>query len=141
MATAGMRLNLYLPARMARWWDDAGESRSARGVQMIDRLSEALRRTAIAERFSAEEAAALREGCSGWVAEPAAVVFGGVALELRSRGLGTPALFSKLEQLTPLEEVALVEWLEGVERHAANVMRQLTIARELDGSLVANASE
>ena len=115
MRKAGIRLSLYLPERMARGWHGAPGKQSARGVKMLDRMAEALRRSAIADRFAETELAMMREACRGWVAEPAAAVFGGIALELKGRGLGTPPLFEKLAALTPFDEVALVELIARLE--------------------------
>ena len=116
MASAGIRLNLYLPARMARGWDGSPGNRSARGVQLLDRMAEALRRSSIIDRFTEAELAVMRQACRGWVAEPATAVFGGVALELKGRALSTPPLLEKLAALSPFDEIALVEWIERQDR-------------------------
>lgn len=106
------RQNVYFPDPIIDYLSGA-ESLSGRVTQIIDRYRETLRRTRIAERFDESEMLTIRRACHGWWAEPAATIFGGIALELEDSG-APPALVAKVGELTPWEQVALLEHVEGL---------------------------
>lgn len=107
----------------------AGDGLSGRINRMADRYGEILRRTRIEARFTADEMNALRDVCNGWLAEPAAVIDCGVALELEDSipdgigdkwGIEPQMLLNKLAALNYCEEVALVEAIEAYWRGIAD---------------------
>lgn len=107
------RQNIYLPDHI-RDYVSGHPSLSGRISTIIDRYQEMIRRTRIERRFTDAEMQAIRTACQGWLPEPSATVFGGVALEVEDAGeLGTnkAALLAKLTALMPGEEVALVEFI------------------------------
>lgn len=104
------RQNIYLPDHLRDYVADA-PSLSGRISTIIDRYREALRRTRIERLFTPAELAEIRKRCSGWIAEPAATIFDGIAMEVDDGG-GHAALVQKLRALSPFEQVAMVEWLE-----------------------------
>ena len=112
MAQAGTRLSLYLPVRMMRDFQPNSRKISERGVELLDRMIEALRRTPVELRFNPDEIALMGEVCGAWGLQPAAAVFGGLARDLRWQDRGSPDLLEKLATLTPFEEIALIEYLE-----------------------------
>jgi hypothetical protein len=114
MAARSRRMNVYLTERVGRF-ADGYPSRSARVAVIIDRYYEALRRMRVHERFSDPELRVMRQILRGWTAEPAGVLFGGLLLEIKTNGVGSPALTKKLEALSAFDEVALIEWLEAQE--------------------------
>lgn len=108
------RQNIYLPDHL-RDAVAGYESLSGRIARILDRYHEALRRTRIERRFSDEELHAIESACWSWFVEPAAVIFDGVAIEVEDYGdeVEIPSgLVDKVRQLTPFEQVALVEWVE-----------------------------
>jgi hypothetical protein len=105
------RQNIYLPDHL-RDLVSGYPSLSGRIATIIDRYHEALRRTRIERRFTADELAHIRRACWSWLAEPAATIFDGAAMELEDEGEAPAELIAKLRALTPFEQVALVEWLE-----------------------------
>ncbi len=110
------RKNVYFPEHIL---DRLGnpESLSGRVTQILDRYFEALRRTKIADQFTPEEMLAIRQACHNWLAEPAATIFGGIALELEDSG--APAEFvAKVMSLTPWEQVAMVEHVDTLKSNA-----------------------
>lgn len=118
------RKNIYLPDHLLALVQGHG-SLSGRISTIVDRYHEILRRTRIERRFTEVEFNAIRDACQSWLAEPAAALFGGVALEIEDSladGLAekwdvdAAALLDKLKALTPGEEVALVESIEGWRR-------------------------
>jgi len=111
------RKNVYLPDRILDALSGHG-SLSGRITTILDRYHEMVRRTRIHQKFSERELGLMRAACNGWHAEPAAAVFGGVALEVEDAlpdGLAdewevdAAALLQKLRALSPGEEIALVE--------------------------------
>ena len=79
------------------------------------------RRTRIERKFSDAERNAILDATISWLVDPAAAVFGGVAMEIEDAipdglaekwGVDVGALLEKLRNLTPGDEVALVEWIE-----------------------------
>jgi hypothetical protein len=111
------RQNIYLPDHL-RDYVSGHPSLSGRIATILDRYQEMLRRTRIERRFTDAEMQAMRTACAGWIAEPAAAVFGGVALEVEDAGdigIDAQSLLIKLQSLTPGEEVALVEYLQTTE--------------------------
>lgn len=110
------RQNVYFPDHIIDWLSGF-ESLSGRVTQVLDRYRDALRRTKIEQKFSAEEMLVIRAACHNWWAEPAATIFGGIALELEDTG--APAeLIAKVAALSPWEQVALIEHVEALESDA-----------------------
>lgn len=105
------RQNIYLPDHL-RDYVSGYDSLSGRISTIIDRYHEALRRTRIEKRFTADELAHITRACWSWLAEPAATVFNGVEIELEDEGDAMPELVAKVRALTPFEQVALVEFVE-----------------------------
>lgn len=105
------RQNIYLPDHLRDYVADA-PSLSGRISTIIDRYREALRRTRVEERFTADELFHIKRACWSWLAEPAATIFDGVAMELEDEGEAPAALIAKVRALSPFEQIALVEWLE-----------------------------
>lgn len=111
------RKNVYLPDHVLAQLQGHG-SLSGRVTMILDRYHEMIRRTRITRKFTDAEISLMREACQGWVPEPAATVFGGVALEVEDGlsdglaekwGVDPVALLKKLKSLTPGEEIALAE--------------------------------
>jgi hypothetical protein len=111
MAQAGMRLSIYLPNRVAREFRTNGRAVSQRGTELIDRMLEALRRTTVADRFTTDEMALL--GRIDLDDLPAFSLFGALARDVRRMRPGMDELLAKLVMLTPFEEIALIEYLQG----------------------------
>lgn len=109
------RQNIYLPDHLRDLVSDY-PSLSGRIAAIIDRYHEALRRTRVERKFSEAEQTAILSACWSWLADPAATVFDGVAMELDDEGLAPPALIAKVRALSPFEQVALVEWIETRKR-------------------------
>ena len=88
----------------------------------IDRYHEVIRRhRGIEDQFSEAELNALRDVCNGWIAEPAATIAGGLAMELGDSlqdgitekwEIDAPALLAKLNALPYAGELALVVGIE-----------------------------
>lgn len=85
--------------------------------RIADRYYEIVRRSR--PDLTPAELDAVRDACSGWLAEPAATIAGGVALEVQDAlddGLAErvdgAALVAKLSALTYAQEVALVDSVE-----------------------------
>lgn len=96
----------------------------------IERYAELIRRTthALADRFTPREMDAIRDCANGWLAEPAATIPGGLALEWRdslpeiasTHDVDGPGVLARLEALTPAEDFALVESIERFWRSVAD---------------------
>ena len=110
------RQNIYLTDHL-RDLGSGYDSLSGRIATVLDRYHEALRRTRIERQFSDDERQHILRACRAWLAEPAATVFDGVALELEDEGAAPAELIERVKSLTPFEQVALVEWIES-ERDA-----------------------
>lgn len=120
------RTSTYLSDRtveiLAASMGDAG-SLSGEINKSVDRYHEVVRRhRGVVEQFSEAEMNALRDVANGWIAEPAAMIAGGLALELSDslpdgiadkRGIDAPALIAKLNALPYADELALVAGIEG----------------------------
>jgi len=88
----------------------------------IDRYNEVIRRhRGVEAQFSEAEMMALRDVANGWIAEPAAMIAGGLALELSDSlpdgiaekwEIDAPALIAKLNALLYADELALVAGIE-----------------------------
>lgn len=89
----------------------------------IDRYHEVIRRhrPAVEALFSEAELNALRDVANGWLAEPAATIAGGLALELSDSlpdgiaekwGVDALALIAKLGELSYADQLALVAGIE-----------------------------
>lgn len=104
------RQNVYFPDPIIDYLSGA-ESLSGRVTQIIDRYRETLRRTKIEQKFTPDEMFAIRFACLGWLADPAATIFGGIALELEDSGAAAE-LVAKIGTLSPWDQVALVEYIE-----------------------------
>lgn len=87
--------------------------------RVADRYYEIVRRSRI--DLSPGELDAVRDALNGWLAEPAATIAGGPALEVEDalpdglaerHGIDGPALVAKLRALTYAQEVALVDAVE-----------------------------
>ena len=114
------RKNVYFQPRTLAQLGE-GESLSGRVAQVIDRYAELVRRSRPEDKFSEAERSAIIDACLSWALEPAAMIFGGVAMEvddamrdgLASKwGIDGPALLDKLGSLNPGEQIALVDWIE-----------------------------
>lgn len=102
-----------------------GESLSGSINRIADRYYEIIRRSRI--DLSDAELAAVRDALNGWLAEPAATIAGGPALEVADalddglaerHGIDGRALLAKLRGLTYAQEVALVDSVEQFWRAA-----------------------
>lgn len=111
------RKNVYFPDHILEKLK-GDDSLSGRVTEIIDRYFEMVRRTRIEKQFSEAELNLMRDACISWLPEPAATVFGGVALEVEDSlpdgldkkwNVAAKTLLAKLAALTPGEEVALVE--------------------------------
>lgn len=88
----------------------------------IDRYNEVIRRhRGVESQFSEAELNALRDVANGWMAEPAATIAGGLAMELADSlpngiaekwEIDAPALLTKLRALPYADELALVAGIE-----------------------------
>lgn len=96
-----------------------GDSLSGTINRLADRYYEIVRRSRI--DLSPGELDAVRDALNGWLAEPAATIAGGPALEVEDalpdglaerHGIDGPALVAKLRGLTYAQEVALVDAVE-----------------------------
>ena len=105
------RQNIYLPAHIRDYVADA-PSLSGRISTIIDRYGEALRRTKVERKFTEAELFHIKRACWSWLADPAATIFDGVAIELDDEGIAPKVLIDKVRSLSPFEQVALVEWIE-----------------------------
>jgi hypothetical protein len=94
---------------------------STRIAVVADRHAELCRRARITRLFTTPELDAIRDATRSWLPEPAATIFGGVALELEDAaddglgekwGIDLPALLAKVRALGLAEQVALVDWIE-----------------------------
>lgn len=112
------RTTIYLTDR-AQAVLAGGESLSGTINRIADRYYEILRRSRI--DLTPAELDAVRDALSGWLAEPAATIAGGPALEVEDAlpdglaekwGIDGPALVGKLRALTFAQEVALVDATE-----------------------------
>lgn len=102
-----------------------GDSLSGSINRIADRYYEILRRSRI--DLSDAEMDAVRDALNGWLAEPAATIAGGPALEVADalddglaerHGIDGRALLAKLRGLTFAQEVALVDYVEQFWRAA-----------------------
>lgn len=101
-----------------------GDVRSLSGEinKDIDRYHEVIRRhRGVEAQFSEAELNALRDVCNGWIAEPAATISGGLAMELEDSlpdgvagkwEIDAPALLAKLRAMPYADELALVAGIE-----------------------------
>ena len=101
-----------------------GASLSGRLNAVADRYGELIARArrGVLSRISAEELSAIRTACAGWATrtEPAGVLIGGISAELADaslpdgelEGQDIAGLIEKMGTLSPVEELALIEWLE-----------------------------
>lgn len=96
-----------------------GDSLSGSINRIADRYYEILRRSRI--DLSDAEMDAVRDALNGWLAEPAATISGGPALEVEDalddglaerHGIDGRALVDKLRELSYAQEVALVDYVE-----------------------------
>jgi hypothetical protein len=116
------RKNIYFPDHILEKLRGDDMSLSGRVTEIVDRYFEMLRRIRIEKEFTTAEMNLMKDACRSWLPEPAATVFGGVALEVEDSlpyGLdkkwkvNAKELLAKLEELTPGEEIALVEAVTG----------------------------
>jgi hypothetical protein len=103
-----------------------GESLSGSINRIADRYYEIVRRSRI--DLPPAELNAVRDALNGWLAEPAATIAGGPALEVEDalpdglaerHGINGPALVAKLRGLTYAQEIALVDAVEQYWRSVA----------------------
>lgn len=120
------RTSTYLSDRTVDILDAAmGDVGSLSGEinKSIDRYHEVIRRhrPAAEAQFSEAELMALRDVANGWLAEPAATIAGGLALELSDSlpdgiaekwGIDAPALIAKLNNMPYADQLALVASIE-----------------------------
>lgn len=95
--------------------------------RVADRYYELVRRSRI--DLPQPELDAVRDALNGWLAEPAATIAGGPALEVEDalpdglaerHGIDGPALVAKLRGLTYAQEIALVDAVEQYWRTVAD---------------------
>ena len=112
------RTTIYLTDR-AEAVLTGGESLSGSINRIADRYYEIIRRSRI--DLSPAELDAVRDALTGWLAEPAATISGGPALEVEDaladglaerHGIDGRALVAKLRGLSYAQEVALVDAVE-----------------------------
>lgn len=114
------RKNVYFTDRTL---DLLGKSTSLSGrvATIVERYAEIVRRERPQDAFSEAERSAILDACRGWLAEPAASIFDGVAMEVADAledGLADrwpidgPNLVANLRALSPGAQVALVDWIE-----------------------------
>lgn len=119
------RTSTYLSDRTVDILDAAmGDTGSLSGEinKFVDRYAETVRRhRGVEKQFSDAELNALRDVANGWLAEPAATIAGGLAMELEDSlqdGIATKweidadALLAKLRALPYADELALVAGIE-----------------------------
>ena len=119
------RTSTYLSDRTVDILDAAmGDVGSLSGEinKSIDRYNEVIRRHRDVERqFSEAEMNALRDVANGWLAEPAATIAGGLAMEFADSlpdgvaakwEIDADALLAKLRALAYADELALVAGIE-----------------------------
>lgn len=119
------RTSTYLTDRSVDILDAAmGEGITLSGEinRSIDRYNEVIRRhRGVADQFSEAELNALRDVANGWIADPAATIAGGLALELSDSlpdgiankwDINAPSLIAKLNALPYADELALVAGIE-----------------------------
>jgi len=119
-AQKSKRKNVYFDDRtLSLIGDDDSLSGSVRRI--VDRYAELIRRSRPWEALSEAERGAVRDACLSWLAEPAATIIGGIALEIRDAeadglgakwGIDATALAAKIDALTPGEQIALADWIE-----------------------------
>lgn len=119
------RTTIYLTDR-AEAVLGGGPSLSGTINRLADRHYEMMRRSRI--DLTPAELDAVRDACNGWLAEPAATIAGGPALEVQDalddglaekHGIDGPALVAKLRGLSYAQEVALVDSVEQYWRTVA----------------------
>lgn len=117
-----------MPKRVSTYLTDrsleiagAGDSLSGGINRSLDRYGEILRRARIDERFTPAEMDCIRDVCTGWLAEPAATIAGGIGLELLDSipdgigekwGVDVRALAARVDALPFADQIALVESIE-----------------------------
>lgn len=103
-----------------------GDNLSGAINRVADRYYELVRRSRI--DLAPAELDAVRDALNGWLAEPAATIAGGPALEVEDAlpdglaeryGIDGPALVARLRALTYAQEVALVDAAEQYWRTVA----------------------
>lgn len=105
------RKNVHFSANVLRFLQGADDSLSGRVNTIVDRYCEALRRaTPIEGHFTETEKKRLLAVADRLVVDPAAHLFGGLALDLRDAG--EDKLADKISEMEPFELVLLAEWLE-----------------------------
>lgn len=117
------RKNIYLPDhildRLAKRGPD--DSLSGSITTILDRYFEIMRRTKPWTKFSEAEIGIMRDACMSWLPDPATTIFGGIAMEVEDSipdglekkwNVDVKALLAKLADLSPAEEVALVDYLK-----------------------------
>lgn len=109
------RQNIYLPDHLRDYVADA-PSLSGRISTIIDRYREALRRTRVEQKFTADELTHIKRACWSWWIEPAATIFDGIAMELEDEGVAPPDLIAKVRSLSAWEQIALAEWIEAQKK-------------------------
>lgn len=112
------RTTIYLTDR-AETALGRGDSLSGSINRIADRYHEVVRRSRV--DLLPAELDAVRDALNGWLAEPAATIAGGPALEVEDalqdglaerHGIDGPELVAKLRALTYPQEVALVDAVE-----------------------------
>lgn len=120
------RTTIYLNGKNTRVLGNTAERTvSGRVNDVLDRygLIIELSRRAVLKNFTADEMGLIRTVCQGWATktEAAALLIGGIAANIEDGALpggdidgqDVSALLEKLTVLSPAEELALIEWLEG----------------------------
>ncbi len=119
------RTSTYLSDRTVDILDAAiGDTGSLSGEinKFVDRYAEVIRRhRGVEKQFSEAEMNALRDVANGWIAEPAATIEGGLAMELEDSlpdgiaekwEIDADALLAKLRALPYADQLALVAGIE-----------------------------
>lgn len=120
------RTSTYLTDHTLRIAGD-GDSLSGALNRIVDRYGEICRRLRVEDQFTPAELDALRAVANGWLADPAATIAGGLALEvadadpeqLEAFDVDRAALLGKLRALDYAHEVALVDAIERYWRKVA----------------------
>jgi hypothetical protein len=113
------RLTLYLDDRSIAVLGTSDDSLSGRVNRAIDRYGEIVRRHRPWEALSDAELLTIRRAAMGWIADPAAMIDGGLALEVAdmdddeiAEGVDRRALVKRLRALPYADHVAMVAWAE-----------------------------
>ncbi len=113
------RLTLYLDDRSMAVLGESEDSLSGRVNRAVDRYGEIIRRHRPWEQLSDGEQLTVRRAAHSWLADPAAMIEGGLALEVAdmdevevAEGVDRRALVERLRALPYADQVAFMAWVE-----------------------------